>query len=271
MKNNDTRAMQNPNGEDCTYNRPCSPHGSECASCEYAQSVTHNIAMSAERAHELAHDAEHLRKLMVFWPQNHMIHQLAAALLQTLESSKQTELREITKVRLEVIGYGSVPASLEEQRVMARTLLSGSVKPVMPEQCGLIELLNAIKPTYGAVGSRDVDVTTQRKRIDDAIAMLAAQPVSGHKPVGYFSYGSEHGFDWHKTKKDAIEAAEAAIDDYRGDACDGWSEETDSVCWGVILQQAARVDERPRTDDDKCDPAIDMVCDYALLPEKESE
>lgn len=97
----------------------------------------------------------------------------------------------------------------------------------------------------------------------------SAQPVSEpyKLPVGYFSYGSECGFDWHNTEKEAIEAAEAVIDDYRGDACDGWSEETDSVCWGVILQQATKVDERPRTDDDKCDPAIDTVCDYALLPE----
>lgn len=94
-----------------------------------------------------------------------------------------------------------------------------------------------------------------------------AQPVIEPKPLGYFSYGSECGFDWHKTEKEAIESAEAAIDDYRGDACDGWSEETDSVCWGVILQQATKVDERPRTDDDKCDPAIDTVCDYALIPE----
>lgn len=38
----------------------------------------------------------------------------------------------------------------------------------------LIALLNEIKPQYGAVGSRDVDVTAQRKRIDDAIAMLEA-------------------------------------------------------------------------------------------------
>lgn len=99
----------------------------------------------------------------------------------------------------------------------------------------------------------------------------SAQPVSEpyKLPVGYFSYGSECGFDWHNTEKEAIEAAEAVIDNYRGDACDGWSEETDSVCWGVILQQATKVDERPRTDDDKCDPAIDTVCDYELLPVRE--
>lgn len=102
-----------------------------------------------------------------------------------------------------------------------------------------------------------------------AISALSPQPVSEPKPVGYFSYGSECGFDSYKTEKEAIESAEAAIDDYRGDACDGWSEETDSICWGVILQQATKVGERPRTDDDKCDPAIDTVCDYALLPVRE--
>lgn len=101
----------------------------------------------------------------------------------------------------------------------------------------------------------------------------SAQPVSEPKPVGYFSYGSECGFDSYKTEKEAIESAEAAIDDYRGDACDGWSEETDSVCWGVILQQATKVGERPRTDDDNGSiaPCIDTVCDYALLPAQESE
>lgn len=51
------------------------------------------------------------------------------------------------------------------------------------------------------------------------------------------------------------------------DACDGWSEETDNVCWGVILQQAGKVNEHQRTDDDyHIAPYIDTVCDYALLP-----
>lgn len=85
--------------------------------------------------------------------------------------------------------------------------------------------------------------------------------------TAYFSYGSEHQFEWHKTANEAVEAAEAAIDDYRGDACDGWSEEVDSICWGVIMQTSTKVGERPRNDDDCCDPSIDTVCDYALLPD----
>ncbi|MGK9173227.1 hypothetical protein KXR87_08340 [Yokenella regensburgei] len=86
----------------------------------------------------------------------------------------------------------------------------------------------------------------------------------------FFSYGSEHGFEWHKTAKEAAENAEAAIDDYRGDACDGWSEEVTSICWGVIMQTSSKVGERPRNEDDRCDPSIDTVCDYALLPNIET-
>lgn len=95
---------------------------------------------------------------------------------------------------------------------------------------------------------------------------LAAENVALKAGASYFSYGSEHNFEWHKTAKEAVEAAEAAIDDYRGDACDGWSEEVDSICWGIIMQSSTMVGERPRTEEDRCDSAIDTICDYALLP-----
>jgi hypothetical protein len=99
---------------------------------------------------------------------------------------------------------------------------------------------------------------------------LAAENTGLKAGASYFSYGSEHSFEWHKTAEEAVEAAEAAIDDYRGDACDGWSEEVDSVCWGVIMQSSTKVGERPRSDEDRCDPAIDTICDYALLPNIET-
>lgn len=99
---------------------------------------------------------------------------------------------------------------------------------------------------------------------------LAAENVALKAGASYFSYGSEHNFEWHKTAEEAVEAAEAAIDDYRGEACDGWSEEVDSICWGIIMQSSTKVGERPRNEDDCCDPAIDTVCDYALLPNIET-
>lgn len=39
----------------------------------------------------------------------------------------------------------------------------------------LVELLRSIRPEFGAVGSRDVDVRAQQQRIDKAIALLAPQ------------------------------------------------------------------------------------------------
>ncbi|NEG91051.1 hypothetical protein [Leclercia adecarboxylata] len=108
------------------------------------------------------------------------------------------------------------------------------------------------------------------RRTRDIAAALAAENAALKSGASYFSYGSEHNFEWHKTAAEAVEAAESAIDDYRGDACDGWSEEVDSVCWGIIMQSSMKVGERPRNDEDCCDPAIDTICDYALLPNIET-
>lgn len=102
------------------------------------------------------------------------------------------------------------------------------------------------------------------------LTQMAAENAGLKAGASYFSYGSEHNFEWHKTAEEAVEAAEAAIDDYRGDACDGWSEEVDSVCWGIIMQSSTKVGERPRNEDDSCDPAIVTICDYALLPNIET-
>lgn len=104
----------------------------------------------------------------------------------------------------------------------------------------------------------------------DQNSQLAAENAALKSGASYFSYGSEHNFEWHKTAKEAVEAAKAAIDDYRGEACDGWSEEVDSICWGIIMQSSTKVGERPRNKDDRCDPSIDTVCDYALLPNIET-
>jgi hypothetical protein len=108
------------------------------------------------------------------------------------------------------------------------------------------------------------------KLAHEKFSALAAENAGLKAGHSYFSYGSEHNFEWHKTAEEAIESAEAAIDDYRGDACDGWSEEVDSICWGIIMQSSTKVGERPRNEDDCCDPAIDTICDYALLPNIET-
>lgn len=128
--------------------------------------------------------------------------------------------------------------------------------------------LQAVNELIASLESAGELSIKERKYLELAKAyqQLAAENVALKAGASYFSYGSEHNFEWHKTAKEAVEAAETAIDDYRGDACDGWSEEVDSICWGIIMQSSTKVGERPRNEDDCCDPAIDTVCDYALLP-----
>ncbi|MGJ7468007.1 bZIP transcription factor [Kosakonia cowanii] len=85
------------------------------------------------------------------------------------------------------------------------------------------------------------------EELEAQVKQLAAENAALKSGASYFSYGSEHHFECHKTAEEAVEAAEAAIDDYRGDACDGWSEEVDSICWGIIMQSSTKVGEQTQT------------------------
>ena len=132
-----------------------------------------------------------------------------------------------------------------------------------------IETVNELIASLESAGELSIK-ETKVMALAKAFKQLAAENVALKAGASYFSYGSEHNFEWHKTAEEAVEAAEAAIDDYRGEACDGWSEEVDSICWGIIMQSSTKVGERPRNEDDRCDPSIDTVCDYALLPNIET-
>lgn len=85
--------------------------------------------------------------------------------------------------------------------------------------------------------------------------------------VGYFAHDTDGGFTNHDTAERAQKEALDAIEYFRESAGDGWSDEVDSVCWGVILQQAQQTDVRPRTEEDKCESHIEEICDYVLMPE----
>ena len=85
-------------------------------------------------------------------------------------------------------------------------------------------------------------------------------------PQGFFAYSSECGYEEFDTAEKAMAYAEDEIADFRGNACDGWSDEVGSVVWGVVMQRATMIDLHDATEEDGCDPAIKQCCDYALLP-----
>lgn len=110
----------------------------------------------------------------------------------------------------------------------------------------------------------------QRDDLQQKLDSLAAENAMLKSGIGFFSYGSDSGFEEHDSAEKAIAAADSDIDYYRGDACDGWSEETDCTVWGVIMQRATVTGLRAVTEDDNCDPSIEEWCDYTLLPKVET-
>lgn len=96
-----------------------------------------------------------------------------------------------------------------------------------------------------------------------AYVQLAAENVGLKAGRKLFMYSDDAGFETYQTREEAIKAAEEMIDDYRGDAGDGWPEEAGTTCWGVIIQQATECDyEKPSAENGWLGS-----CDYRLLPE----
>lgn len=106
-------------------------------------------------------------------------------------------------------------------------------------------------------------VYVERDRLNEQVRALAAENAALKSGIGFFSYGTDSGYEEHATADDAIKAADSDIDYYRGDACDGWSDETDRTVWGVVIQRASMIGLHTETDDSGNKREI---CDYALLP-----
>jgi hypothetical protein len=66
----------------------------------------------------------------------------------------------------------------------------------------------------------------------------------------YFSYHPENGFNLHETEEKAKQAAQNNLDYERDMACDGWSDDVHSICWGEVKQHIVETMSRPRTDED---------------------
>ena len=120
------------------------------------------------------------------------------------------------------------------------------------------ELIHSLE-SAGELSIKETKVMALAK----AYQQLAAENVALKAGRSYFMYSDDAGFETHSTREEAIKAAEEMIDDYRGDAGDGWPEEAGTTRWGVIIQQATECDyEKPSAENGWMGS-----CDYRLLPE----
>lgn len=78
----------------------------------------------------------------------------------------------------------------------------------------------------------------------------------------YFVYDSNWGFETHDSKEAAIKDAKERLDEQRKWASsEGWDDETGTICWGQIAQQA---EERKTGDKIKFDGEMVDCVDYEL-------
>lgn len=82
----------------------------------------------------------------------------------------------------------------------------------------------------------------------------------------YFAYSHEMGIEFFPSAELAKERAERELDEYRDHAGhEGWSEDTESVCWGKVTEFCKIVSEDEVTEEDPWFGEFDRVVDYGLV------
>ncbi|WP_312582429.1 hypothetical protein [Atlantibacter hermannii] len=81
----------------------------------------------------------------------------------------------------------------------------------------------------------------------ERINALAAENAALKSGQLFFMYSDETGFEIHKSQERAIASAKDMIAVCREEAVqDGWPEDADTICWGVIMQKAIETNfEKP--------------------------
>lgn len=84
---------------------------------------------------------------------------------------------------------------------------------------------------------RQTDITIDN--LEMKLAQMATENAGLKSGFKYFSYSEMAGFEEHGTAELAMKSADADLAGERDEASsEGWSEETDTICWGVIVQKA---------------------------------
>lgn len=107
------------------------------------------------------------------------------------------------------------------------------------------------------------DMAVQLANAESKCRELEAENAELKSGFKYFSYSEMAGFEEHDTAESAMKSADADLSGERDEALsEGWSEETDTICWGVIVQKAVENKfEKPSEENGWIGWS-----DYALLP-----
>ncbi|KVI80707.1 hypothetical protein [Enterobacter hormaechei] len=133
------------------------------------------------------------------------------------------------------------------------------------EELHQVAIENELKLAESQREFRAADATIENLQMQ--VEKLAAENAGLKAGFKYFSYSEMAGFEEHGTAELAMKSADADLAGERDEASsEGWSEETDTICWGVIVQKAVENKfEKPSEENGWIGWS-----DYALLPSIET-
>jgi len=106
----------------------------------------------------------------------------------------------------------------------------------------------------------------EKDAVERALNAQPSKELKGDQvPVAYFAAAPDYGWDMFKNKEDAIAMCQAEIDAYRDCRDDGWDDDVQRVCWGVVLQKAEGFDQQGVHTSNSHHTY--QTCDYSLQPE----
>lgn len=118
--------------------------------------------------------------------------------------------------------------------------------------------------TISQLAERNALLVTDNAALQQKLDAVLAENARLMSGFSFFMYSDESGFETYKTEVEAIAAANEMIGCCREDAAsDGWPEETETIRWGVIRQQAVECDYQKASEEN----GWMGWCDYKLSPE----
>ncbi|HFR4112479.1 TPA: hypothetical protein ACHVKA_000412 [Yersinia enterocolitica] len=128
--------------------------------------------------------------------------------------------------------------------------------------------VSELEATYiGDIRLHMAAISDWKLRAEKAEAALSAanEKLKGEQvPVAYFAAAPDYGWDMFNNKEDAIATCQAEIDAYRECRDDGWDDDVQRVCWGIVIQKAEGFDHQGVHTSNSHHTY--QTCDYSLQP-----
>lgn len=162
-------------------------------------------------------------------------------------------MSEISKLITEIKSEGILRAGNKLEQ------LYSLAEQMETDYAALQQKLDALADKLARSEDYSVGVDAERMEYIKKCNALAAENAALKSGAKYFMYGPDCGFEHYNSQDEALKAANEMIGDYREDAADGWCDEVDQVCFGIVLSYSLQHDVKPPSEDNGFLGSVDYI------------